>query len=379
MKKNNLLLSLVFFSFFIFVESVSAEELAKCVYDFSLNTIKGKITCKVEETSVSCSTGDVNLSVDTATVTLTPVNFQSGKTWKCPSYLYYDNGTNGAGGTTKRPALKNLNNVSGSVSATLNSSESSDGASLAEDTPIGDEKSYSCKYGSLVVTYSNNNINISNSTCNSSSSFTASDFASGCPAKVWIYKYRNTCSYSISKGTAGGWVNLNGNDPVLDASGNNVSGEEKTTTTKITSNKTDSEYYTGCPLGKNVTKDIYGLLKILKIVVPILVIGLTILEGVQAVAKGEIAGEEKKLAIRFVKRLIIAVILFFLPVLINQIMIMANIWDENGTCDFSKTSEIIDDSTTTTTRATTTNSSSGGGGAHTSPSGAEHGGGGHRR
>ncbi len=103
---------------------------------------------------------------------------------------------------------------------------------------------------------------------------------------------------------------------------------------------TDSEYYTGCPLGVNVTKDIYGLLKILKIVVPILVIGLTILEGVRAVAKGEIVGEEKKLAIRFVKRLIIAVILFFLPVLVNQIMIMANIWDENGTCDFSKTAEV---------------------------------------
>lgn len=105
----------------------------------------------------------------------------------------------------------------------------------------------------------------------------------------------------------------------------------------------DSEnYYTGCPLGEHVTKDIYGLLKILKIIVPILVIGLTILDAVRAVAKGEIVGEEKKLAIRFVKRLIIAVILFFLPVLVNQIMIMANIWDENGTCDFSKSSEITD-------------------------------------
>ena len=114
-----------------------------------------------------------------------------------------------------------------------------------------------------------------------------------------------------------------------------------------------------------------------------MVIGLTILEGVRAVAKGEIVGEEKKLAIRFVKRLIIAVILFFLPVLVNQIMIMANIWDENGTCDFSKTSEIIDSSETTTTTTTKETASSGHstgeGGSHTSPSGVEHGGGGHRR
>ena len=124
----------------------------------------------------------------------------------------------------------------------------------------------------------------------------------------------------------------------------------------VTEPKSD-DLYTNCPLGINVTKDIYGLLKILKITIPILVIGLTIIEGVKAVAKGEIAGEEKKLAIRFVKRLIIAVILFFLPVLVNQIMIMANIWDENGTCDFSgeiKYNNPNNSSTTTSTTIPTT-------------------------
>ena len=86
---------------------------------------------------------------------------------------------------------------------------------------------------------------------------------------------------------------------------------------------------------------------------------------------------------RLVKRLIIAVILFFLPVLVNQIMIMANIWDENGTCDFSKSVDQVESSTTTSTTTTQTTTvgghTTGGGGAHTSPSGVEHGGGGHRR
>lgn len=98
---------------------------------------------------------------------------------------------------------------------------------------------------------------------------------------------------------------------------------------------TDSELYTGCPLGKDVTKDLYGALKIFKIAAPLLVIGFTIIEFVQALAKGDIAAELKKLSRRLLKRCIFAVILFFLPVLVNQIMQLANVWDENGTCDFS--------------------------------------------
>ena len=121
----------------------------------------------------------------------------------------------------------------------------------------------------------------------------------------------------------------------------------------------DSEkYYTGCPLGEDVTKDLYGLLKIVKILAPILVIGLTILEFVRSIAKGEIDGEAKKLGIRFVKRLIIAVILFFLPVLVNQVMIMANIWDESGTCDFSKSvTETVSSSTSSTSTSSGTSTS----------------------
>ena len=157
-----------------------------------------------------------------------------------------------------------------------------------------------------------------------------------------------------------------------------------TTTVKTTANT--ASYDTGCPLGVDVTKDIYGLLKILKIAAPLLVVGLTIFEFVKAIARSEIDGEAKKLGMRLVKRLIIAVILFFLPVLVNQIMIMANIWDENGTCDFSKSADQVDSSKSegvvtniTTTTTTTTTRSVYIDPGHTSPSGAEHGGGGSRR
>ena len=124
----------------------------------------------------------------------------------------------------------------------------------------------------------------------------------------------------------------------------NASAEAEETKTESTKKTEEGDYYTGCPLGADVTKDIYGLLKILKIAAPLLVVGLTIVEFVKAIARSEIDGEAKKLGMRLVKRLIIAVILFFLPVLVNQIMIMANIWDENGTCDFSKSADQVESS-----------------------------------
>lgn len=115
----------------------------------------------------------------------------------------------------------------------------------------------------------------------------------------------------------------------------NSSSSSSSSSNNNQTSETDSEYYTGCPLGEDVTKDLYGILKIVKIVAPLLVIALTILDLVRALAKGDIQGESKKLVNHFIRRSILAVILFFLPVLINQAMILADIWDENGTCDFS--------------------------------------------
>lgn len=124
--------------------------------------------------------------------------------------------------------------------------------------------------------------------------------------------------------------------------GEDIDKDKKTTTTTKKAT-TDSSLYTGCPLGADVTKDLYGALKIFKIAAPLLVIGFTIFEFVKALAKGDITSELKKLSQRLLKRCIYAVILFFLPVLVNQIMQLANVWDENGTCDFSNSVEVKKD------------------------------------
>lgn len=80
-----------------------------------------------------------------------------------------------------------------------------------------------------------------------------------------------------------------------------------------------------CPLGPNVTRDLYGILKIMKIAAPLLCIGFSAWEAVRAVAKGEADAEIKKVVTKFGQRMIYAVILFFIPVLVEAILNIAGI------------------------------------------------------
>ncbi|MDE6292374.1 MAG: hypothetical protein K2L98_01690 [Bacilli bacterium] len=91
-------------------------------------------------------------------------------------------------------------------------------------------------------------------------------------------------------------------------------------------------YAGSCPLGPDVTKDLYGALKIIRIVAPLLVIVYSTLDTVKALTKGDGGAEFKKVVQRFGKRAIYAVILFFLPMIINIFMQMADVWDANGNC-----------------------------------------------
>ncbi len=91
-------------------------------------------------------------------------------------------------------------------------------------------------------------------------------------------------------------------------------------------------YAGSCPLGPDVTRDLYGALKIIRIVAPLLVIAYSTLDTVKALTKGDGGSEFKKVAQRFGKRAIYAVILFFLPMIVDLFMQMADVWDANGNC-----------------------------------------------
>lgn len=88
-----------------------------------------------------------------------------------------------------------------------------------------------------------------------------------------------------------------------------------------------------CPLGPDVTKDLYGVLMILKIVAPLLCIGLSVFEAIKAVAKGDPSTDLKVVAKKFLKRMLYALILFFIPVIVDIFFQMADVWGANGTCD----------------------------------------------
>lgn len=94
-----------------------------------------------------------------------------------------------------------------------------------------------------------------------------------------------------------------------------------------------------CPLGPDVTKDLYGLLKIFNIVAPILCISLSVYEVVKTITKGDASTDMKKIATRFGKRVIYTVLLIFLPLLVDQVMQIADVWGANGTCELSSSSE----------------------------------------
>lgn len=100
------------------------------------------------------------------------------------------------------------------------------------------------------------------------------------------------------------------------------------------------DVYAYCPLGADVTKDLYGVLMILKIIAPLLCIALSIFDAIKAVAKGDPASDLKNVAKKFGKRMLYAIILFFLPVIVDQVFRMTDIWDANGTCDLFNPTDI---------------------------------------
>ena len=70
--------------------------------------------------------------------------------------------------------------------------------------------------------------------------------------------------------------------------------------------------------------------RLIKFVVPILIIGLAIADFVKAISSQD-ENEIKKAANKLVKRLVIGVLLFVLPLIIDFLLNMAGI--EFGTCD----------------------------------------------
>ena len=95
-----------------------------------------------------------------------------------------------------------------------------------------------------------------------------------------------------------------------------------------------TDVFAYCPLGPDVTKDLSGLLKIINYAAPLLCIVFSVIDVLKTLTKGDAMGNTRPVVNRFLKRLLYTVILFFIPVLVDQFMIMAGVWDEDGGCSF---------------------------------------------
>ena len=118
-----------------------------------------------------------------------------------------------------------------------------------------------------------------------------------------------------------------------------TSGNASTSTTASGGSKKASTK--GCPLGEDVTKDLSGALRIMRIMAPIFVLTYTIYDVIVAVAKGDVQAEGKKMFSKFGKRVLAALLLFVIPTLVDVFMQFLDVWDSSGHCSFTNAMNIL--------------------------------------
>lgn len=96
----------------------------------------------------------------------------------------------------------------------------------------------------------------------------------------------------------------------------------------VTDNELDIYPITNCEelLGEDLINKLNSYMNIIKIAVPIILIGFGIIEFTKAMFSGS-EDDMKKAQQKFIKRLIIAVLIFFAPILVNFLLTIANkVW-----------------------------------------------------
>lgn len=169
-----------------------------------------------------------------------------------------------------------------------------------------------CNYGNYRIdVLSNGSLKGYNPNYNVSVSDTAGKFKNGCPDNIFIKEanggHREASSAYIDT------VNNNGKTTYRDGVNPNNTGE-------LTTKKIDLSGPSGCKniLGDDVTNILHNILKTIQYAGPILVAIMTIIDLVKASLSGE-QDELKKMMPKFIKRLVAAMLLFFIPLLVNLI------------------------------------------------------------
>lgn len=338
MKKNLKYMIFASFLFLFSVVGVKAEENAKCVYtlnstlnaDIVVTITDGKIDVKVTGSGYSLNSGASNLA---------QVNFQSNEKWKCPSKIYWKVGTT-SGSTRLLPIAEiTTTNKNGYSSSSLNSGKSSDGGSIG-GTNGTSGKTLSCKYGNFTITYSATTFT-HNSPCagGNSVSFDQKNLSlDECPEKVYKVSSNGRggdfCAYSLtSSGGSSIEIKLNEDEPILDADGNDHSGN----TTEQPTTTTDKNPSAGCDIlgGANskTVKLLSGIVKLIRLGVPILIIILGMTDFLTILFSGE-DKTYKDAFTKFVKRLLIGIIIIFIPYVLHFLIRISGVDKQYGIDSF---------------------------------------------
>lgn len=334
-------LKYIFVGIILFVAmsgKVGASE-ATCTYNVGYNN-DGKVKCSVSEDSdkPSCEVESGNYSTGEGNY-LINVNFQdtANEKWKCPSKIYYVMYMKAA--EDVRPTIgyfasKEKDSEQGITGkyystvkeATLDTTNSSDGNKL--DSYSSSPK---CIYGSLLLEIDEKNKTIkptykSNLCHNLTFDFSYDDLSgitkltNGCPKQVYVSNIEGYCTYSFIKKAGFGRVNYDFTESVVDGTGESVNDP---------SVEVPKDYVHGCdniPETAAFVKKIYSLLKYL---IPVLVIGLSIVDFVKVLLNGE-EKIYKEAWSKFVKRIVVGIIILILPVLLSFIINLSGVTENYG-------------------------------------------------
>lgn len=297
----------------------------------ALSEDSDKPSCKV--TSGNYTTGDKNYLIN--------VNFQdtTNKKWKCPSKIYYSIGP-GPGYTTtiinnfstkESDSSQGLSQYHYVKEATLDATNSSDGQEL--ESYVNTQK---CVYGNLLLEIDKNNktIKATNGGCDKINiDFIYDDFSEvrvsdkGCPQKLYmsINTWNEThCTYNLyNEANIMHEIKLDGSEPIIDGNGENVNDP----TVDV-----PKDYVHGCDNIPETTAFIKKIYNLLKYLIPVMVIGLSIVDFVKVILSGE-EKIYKEAWSKFVKRIVVGIIILILPVLLSFIINLSGVTENYGIDD----------------------------------------------
>lgn len=325
------------FLFLMLIPGVSAAEDAKCVYTLN-DRLNADIVVTITDGSIGVKLTGSGYTLSSGASNLAQINFQSNNKWKCPSAIYWKMGT--SSGRTANISEITAVKKDGYATSNLNSTESSDGKEISsngEDKTT--EKTLSCQYGNLIITYGSSTFKYNKPCTNTSVKFDQKNLSlDECPDKVYKTSSNGRggefCVYSLSSsGGSSVEIKLNEDEPIPDADGNDDSNNSVEQPGEVT----DKNPTVGCDIlgganSKTVKLLSWGV-KLIRLGIPIIIIIFGMVDFLTILFSGEDKTYKDAFS-KFIKRILIGIIIIFLPYVIHFLVRLSGVDRQYGIDNF---------------------------------------------